>query len=244
VLRDVKPLGGFMRGMFKKDGVATMSLSRFIETLLIRDVLSYFIPGMLITLTITEFGFDRGASLHVITSLKSSIGNAGAVIVCIGIVYVMGYLASTIMFYFEKALPFIKRFHVREPKPEIQTSLEQTFGNWTKKASNEYLAIICQNYIELTEPDYYFRKLDRLILLRNFEMGMASVFLTLAISLFLVLTSIPKLFGLIPLLVSIFLIYSSNKVKYDMYDKAFVSFYISTQRKAMALKVKKKSNAS
>ena len=208
-----------------------MSLSRFIETLLVRDVLSYFIPVTLITLIVTGFNLDFGVSQFFITAIRTTVGDIGVVLGCSGIVYVIGYMASTLIFYLEKVLPLKKRFHVPEPKPEILAVLEQSFGNWVKKADHHYLAIICQNYIELKEPDYYFRKIDRLILLRNFEMGIASVFLTLSIALFISFVGVLKLYGFLPLVITILLIYSSNAVKFSMLGQTFISFYVSTQGK-------------
>ncbi|MBK9927098.1 MAG: hypothetical protein IPP66_17655 [Anaerolineales bacterium] len=210
-----------------------MSLSRFVETLLIRDVLSYFIPGTLITLIVTGFNLDFGVSQFFITAIRTTVGDVGVIFGCTGIVYVIGYMASTLIFYLENILPLKRQFHVPEPKPEILAILEQSFGNWVKKADYHYLAIICQNYIELKEPDYYFRKIDRLILMRNFEMGIASVFLTLSIVLFISFAGVLKLYGFLPLFITILLVYSSNVIKFSMLGQTFTSFYVSFQGKPL-----------
>jgi hypothetical protein len=209
-----------------------MSLSRFIETLLVRDVFSYFIPGTLITLIVTGFNLDWGTSHFFINAIRTTVGDSGVILGCSGIVYLIGYLASTLIFYLEKLLPLKKHFFVSEPSPEILESLEKTFRKWVKKADRHHLALICQNYIELKEPDYYFRKIDRLNLLRNFEMGIASVFFTLSIALIVSLSGLSKLYGLLPLVITVLLIYSSNTVKFNMLGQTFISFYVSITRKS------------
>jgi len=197
----------------------------------VRDILSYFIPGTLITLIVAGFKLDFGMSQLFLTTIRATVGDIGVILGCTGIVYLIGYTASTLIFYLEKILPLKKWFHVPEPKPEILESLGQTFGNWVKKADRHYLAIVCQNYVELKEPDYYFRKIDRLILLRNFEMGIASVFLTLSIALFVSFSGLSKFYGFIPLAITVLFIISSNSVKFGMLGQTFISFYVSIQGK-------------
>ncbi len=222
-----------------------MTITRFFETLLVRDVFSHFVPGALIILIIKMFGLDNGIIKLVYDTLKHIIGDGGALGLSALITYFVGYLSSTILFYFEGLMNRISKFKQKEPKPEIIESLRLAFGDWIKKPEKKnedkwaYISKICQNYVEIKDSNFYFLKIDRLILLRNIEMGCAGVFTVLSVALCISLTGLQKCYSLLPLSATVLLFISSRILNRDTTEQIFMSFYVLSKKESLQLDVEK-----
>lgn len=203
-----------------------MTVTRFIETVLVRDILSYFAPGMLIVFIFKVLGLDMGAIDSINIVVKTAVGENGLFWVFAFVAYIVGYLASTIVFYIERMVNRITCFKLSKPKAEIVNSLNNAFGEWIKTSDWEYISKICQNYVEIKDSNFYFLKIDRLILLRNIEMGMASVFLTFSVALFISMAGWLKLYGLLPLIVTTLLFASGRVLNRETVQQIFISFYV------------------
>lgn len=211
-----------------------MNVARFIETLLVRDVLSYFVPGMLIALVLKIYQLDFGGVDLVKTAIADSVGETGQFWVFAFIAYVIGYLASTLLFYLEGTINRLTKFQIPLPSAEVMKSLKFAFGDWVEKADGKYLSRICQDYIETQDANFYFQKIDRLLLLRNLEMGVATVFLVWSIALFLS----ANLYGFLPLLATILLLMSGRRLNYDTKSQIFRSFYVLYRAEALRITAK------
>jgi len=203
-----------------------MTVTRFFETLLVRDVFSHFIPGMLIILIIKMFGLDNGVVESAYNASKSIIGDSGTFWAFALITYFVGYLSSTILFYFEGFINHITHFRQTKPEPEVLESLQLAFGDWVKKSDLGYVSKICQNYVEIKDSNFYFLKIDRLILLRNIEMGCAGVFWILSIALFFSSTGWLKLYSALPFMATALLFVSSRVLNRETTQQIFMSFYV------------------
>jgi len=85
---------------------------------------------------------------------------------------------------------------------------------------------ICQNYVEIKDSNFYFLKIDRLILLRNIEMGCAGVFWILSIALFFSSTGWLKLYSALPFMATALLFVSSRVLNRETTQQIFMSFYV------------------
>lgn len=223
-----------------------MTVTRFFETLLVRDVFSHFVPGALIIIIIKMFGLDNGIVESVYNALKQVIGDGGAFGLSALITYFVGYLSSTILFYFEGYINRITKFEQDKPKPEVIESLRLAFGDWIEKSEKKskwiYISKLCQNYVEIKDSNFYFLKIDRLILLRNIEMGCAGVFAVLSSSLFISLAGWQKLYGVLPLFATALLFVSSRVLNRDTTEQIFMSFYVLFREENLQLGATKKDD--
>lgn len=225
-----------------------MTLTRFFETLLVRDVFSHFVPGALIIIIIKMFGLDNGIVESIYNTLKQVIGDGGAFGLSALITYFVGYLSSTILFYFEGFINRIFKFKQDKPKPEIIENLRLAFGDWIEEPEKKpkdkwaYISKICQNYVEIKDSNFYFLKIDRLILLRNIEMGCAGVFAVLSIGLCSSLTGWERLYSILPLIATALLFVSSRVLNRDTTEQIFVSFYVLFREEKMHLEATKKDD--
>lgn len=223
-----------------------MTVTRFFETLLVRDVFSYFVPGTLIIIIIKTFGLDNGIVELIHNAVKQVIGDGGAFGLSALITYFVGYLSSTILFYFEGYINRITKFEQDKPKPEIIESLRLAFGDWIEKSEKKskwiYISKLCQNYVEIKDSNFYFLKIDRLILLRNIEMGCAGVFAVLSSSLFISLVGWQKLYGILPLFATALLFVSSRVLNRDITEQIFMSFYVLFREENLQLGATKKDD--
>jgi hypothetical protein len=181
---------------------------------------------MLILFIFKVFGLDMRAIDSITSVVKSVIGDSGLFWVFAFVAYIVGYLASTIVFYIEKLVSRITRFKISKPKPEIVASIKNAFGEWVDTSDWEYTSKICQNYVEIKDSNFYFLKIDRLILLRNIELGLASVFLTFSIALFVSMVGWLRLYGFLPFIVTVLLFASSRVLNRETAQQIFISFYV------------------
>ena len=202
-----------------------MTLSRLIETLLLRDLLSYLIPGLLSLLSITSLGLDRGHSLVFVEQLGRLAGPTGVAFVLGSIAYVVGYLLSTLLFYLRDALRPFRRPNIRKPHPEIIDQLGRTFGVWTREADLRHLASLCLQLVEIRSPDFYIEKIERRVTLRNFEVSLSGVFLVWTCALVVAIDWYAKFWALLPLMVTLLLLLSSRNLDAAIDRLAFSSFF-------------------
>jgi hypothetical protein len=223
-----------------------MTVTRFFETLLVRDVFSHFVPGALIIIIIKMFGLDHGIVESTYNTLKQVIGDGGAFGLSALITYFVGYLSSTILFYFEGFINRFTRFELDKPTPEIIDNLRLAFGDWIEKPEKKsnwvYISKICQNYVEIKDSNFYFLKIDRLILLRNIEMGCAGVFTVLSIALCSSLTGWQLLYIIFPLLATALLFVSSRVLNRETTEQVFMSFYVLFREEKLRLEATKKDD--
>lgn len=202
-----------------------MTLTRFLENLLLRDIFSYLIPGALIIYFFISYNLDSGTVLPVLRNIKDIGGETGALFGFAGTSYVIGYLSSTLLFYLRDKLKIFKRGEIGAVKPEILEVMKDTFGEWVLTANLRYLAAICLHYVEIRKPDYYYEKIERRTAMRNFEIGISSVMLFLSVSQVISLPDWYKLFALLSFLFAVLLLRSSMNLEAAIDRITFITFY-------------------
>jgi hypothetical protein len=219
-----------------------MAVTRFFETVLVRDIFSNLVPGALIIIIIKICGLDNGIVQLSYDTLKQVIGESGAFWMSALVAYFVGYLSSTILFYFEGFINRITHFEYTKPNPEIIESLQLAFGDWIKKYEKKpdwgYISKICRNYVEIKDSNFFFLKIDRLIWMRNIEMGCTGVFSVLSIGLCISLTGWLRLYSILPLTAAILLLISSRVLNRETTQQIFISFYILFREENLQLEAK------
>lgn len=203
-----------------------MTLAHFFEKLLLRDVISYVLPGTMILLLLMNCD---GSDVYVdslFSLIKEDFGALYAALLFGGIAYVVSYLISTLLFYFRGHVDGFRRPKITEIRPEIKIRIKTVFGKWTEQASLRHLNNICLHYVELQEPDYYYEKFERRVILRNLEVNMAGVFFVIAICVFVFSEGWCILCGVLPLAVAILLLLSSKIMDASIDKLSFVAFYV------------------
>ena len=152
-------------------------------------------------------------------------GESAALIGFLGAGYVVGYLASTILFYIRERVRWLKSQEIESIRPEIIGKLKEIFGDWIEKENKRYLAGVCLNYVELNIPDYYYEKIERRTSLRNFEMGIAAVILTIGISQIVWLQEWRKIIAILPIFGSFAMMLSSRKLEAAIDRITFITYY-------------------
>lgn len=202
-----------------------MNFAKFIENLLLRDVLSYVMPGSLIILIFIAYGLDNGTILPILKNASDIGGELAALLGFAGVAYVIGYLASTALFYLRDRIRWFKKPDIQPIRPEIMTKLKQTFGYWVETTSPRYLTAICLHYVEIRKPEYYYEKIERRTSLRNFEVGIAAVLVMLGIAQLIALQGYFKLFAVLPLLGAYAMMRSSRNLDAAIDRMTFITFY-------------------
>lgn len=202
-----------------------MTVARFFESILIRDIFSYLLPGILVMLIINLSGIDRGVYETLVKKSTTLIGAKGSAFLLLGISYVVGYLLSTILFYLRGWVKIYQRPQIPEIRTEISLKLVNKFGEWAKNADPRYLAGLCLHYVELKRPDFYFEKIERRVILRNFEVSLSSVFLVIALGLVTRLTGWEKIAAILPLVCAHLLLISSKNLDSTIDRLSFNTFY-------------------
>jgi len=202
-----------------------MTIARFFESILVRDLFSYLLPGFLVLLIVDLSGLDRGISETLIKKTVALVGTKGVAFLMLGISYVVGYLLSTVLFYLRGRVKFYQRPALPEIRAEISHKLTEKFGEWTKNAERSYLSGLCLHYVELKKPDFYFEKIERRVVLRNFEISLASVFLVMSFGLAMKFSGWEKIAAILPLILAHLLLLSSKNLDSAIDRLAFSTFY-------------------
>ena len=187
-----------------------MSFSRLIETLLLRDMLSYVVPGSLSLLVLAFSRLDAGYVIRGLKLANDLMGQTGAFIALTVISYVIGYVQSTVTFYVRDLI--LKRKVIPSLQPEILILLKATFGDSIDVSNTRQLVSLCLHYVECVSPEYYMEKIERRVSLRNFEIGLGSVMAICAVATAIYSHGIWKLIALVPLLGVVAFIRSSRNI--------------------------------
>jgi hypothetical protein len=201
-----------------------MTIARFVETLLVRDIFSYLVPGFLILVVASYYGLDFGSAATFTSQTKELVGSTATTFVMLGVAYVAGYLASTFLFYVRK-IPYLRRRKMLDLPREIREELRRIFGVWTRSAESPYLVDLCLDYVELKEPAFYLSKIERRVLLRNLEMSLAALLMIWALGIVFASTAWSKVWAVIPLIGCLLLIFSSKRIEGEMDNIALRAFY-------------------
>ena len=205
-----------------------MNFAKFAETLLVRDFLSYLVPGGLIVLILLGFRLDGGIAASL-SQLLSPIGGDWVKAVVVGaLCYVTGYLASTLLFYLRGWIRPFRRPQPQDPAPEVVERLVKIFGPWVSKEPPSRAVALGLHYVEVAKPDHYFEKIERRVVLRNFEVSLAAVLITLAVALVLSLSGWQLLFGFVPLIGAILLLLSSRNLESSIDRIGVIAFLAVT----------------
>ena len=188
-----------------------MTVAKFAETLLLRDFLSYLAPGALILLMLTDAGLDGGFTQRI-ADLSTYWDRGWVAVLTIGtLCYIVGYLASTALFYVRGWIKPLRR-----PAPEIHQAARDKaatiFGAWIAAEAPEKIVALCLHYVEVLKPDHYFEKIERRVVLRNFEVSLAAVFLVFALTLALAMSGWHRFTALVPVLLAILLLVSRRNL--------------------------------
>ncbi|MBD3386407.1 hypothetical protein GF407_15970 [candidate division KSB1 bacterium] len=175
-----------------------MSIIRFLETFLFRDILSYLIPGFIniyaISILYSNFNvivicekyFDK---IHIAFSLS----------VIFIISYIFGYVGSTFMFILRSKVPILNRPIIEPPVEGIVNIIKEVFGDWIANENQQNLIAYCLEYVQLNTPEIYFEKIERRVTLRNFEVALSFSSLLFVGAMLSSFESWNKFYSLIPL---------------------------------------------
>jgi len=195
-------------------------------------------------LIINLSGIDRGVFETLVNKSVALIGTKGSAFLILGISYVVGYLLSTILFYLRGWVKIYQRPQIPEIRTEISLKLVDKFGEWAKNAEPGYLAGLCLHYVELKKPDFYFEKIERRVVLRNFEVSLSSVFLVTALGLVTKLTDWEKIAAILPLICAHLLLLSSKNLDSAIDRLSFSTFYSVALADSDFEKIRRPNNAN
>src|ERR1051325_4817354 len=213
-----------MRTACRRTRCNNMTVARFFETLLLRDVFSYLVPGALSLLVAVYYGVDGGLLRQLLVQSVALFGPTAASLVAAGVAYISGYLISTAAFYVRSTI--IKRSPGLLVPSEVLATITAKFGQWAQFADARYLATLCLQYVEVQQPDYYFEKFERRIVLRNLEVSLAAVaFLASAVVIYAA-PSWHRLWAMPWLLASCLILYSSAQIERAIDRYSFTSFLV------------------
>jgi len=203
-----------------------MTISKFLQTLLLRDFLSYLLPGTLMIVIVVSLQMDQGLFYPFLTDVTARMGYPVAVFVLGSIAYTSAYVVSSLLFYLRRNVRLFERPATKKPSTEVLQQLTQAFGEWTQTADPRDLSILCRYAVQVKEPELFQEKIERKLDLRNFEVSLAGMFLLLALGLALTLPGSQKLLSVLPAAFSFLILLSCKHLEKVIDQGIFNLFYV------------------
>jgi mannitol-specific phosphotransferase system IIBC component len=148
-----------------------MNLSRILQTLLVRDMFSYFVPGLIaLAGPLVLSGRARGAVSTAASWANSTLGGKIAAIAAAGVVYGTGFLAATVAWLIlEKVLN--GKWPVKI-EPWRAALLTERLGPKASSATADDLVQAVEQELQVARPRTFDMNIERLWQIRNFELGL------------------------------------------------------------------------
>lgn len=207
-----------------------MSVVKFIESFLFRDLLSYLVPGVL-NLLIIFYYLEANCQSWVQTNI-SELPLTLQLFLIFTFAYSLGYIGSSFMFLIRKLIPILDRPKISPPPEGIKKVIINFFGDWfpnnTDLNDKELTdaSSLCSIHVQKNAPDLYFEKIDRRVTLRNFEVGLSFTSLFCSLLILLYESGCKRVLFLFPLMIFIFLLVISKKNDKEIDELPFLLFYI------------------
>jgi len=214
-----------------------MSIVRFLETFIFRDILSYLVPGIINLFAV----FIIKSDINVISFYQTYFEKVHIILslfVIFALSYTLGYFGSTSMFILRSKIVLLNRPKVEPPLEGVLSKMVEVFGDWitqVNKENSKMLVPFCLNYVQVNTPDIYFEKIERRVTLRNFEVGLSFTSLLYLVVIAIVMDGYDKLYALIPMLTLIVFLYGSRYTdgEIDRFSfRLFLNSFLNTQRQA------------
>jgi hypothetical protein len=191
------------------DGV--VPLTKFLESFLMRDILSYLLPGFIELYLLTSTIVDDTTMQSVVTEVRSILGPSLTTAFALGLSYIVGYMVSTLTFYVRPRISAAQR-RGTQAEGHPREELAELFGQWTKDAELSQIAPLCVNVLQIVHPQLYFEKIERRAILRNLEIGLSGLMLVISLTLVAAASGWHRLWSLATLLLAIALLVSSRRL--------------------------------
>jgi hypothetical protein len=205
-----------------------MSIVRFLEIFIFRDLLSYFIPGILTLLGIAIF--VPTIEFELLLHYKAYLGNNTFVIVAIICAYSLGYIGSSFLFWLRTKITFLDRPTMSAKiEPNLAEQLKFVFGDWTSGLKPKELQDYCLDFVQINCPDIYNEKIERRVTLRNYEVGMAFTSIIWIVLILIFLSAWYKLFAIIPISIMIILLVGSRLMDGEI-DRLSLRLFFSVSK--------------
>lgn len=195
-----------------------MRLTSFIQTILLRDLLSYFAPGLFLIPGLALLA-DGNAAKIVLTfgSVLGDPSGSVAIIMLSVAAYAVGYINYSLMMRVRDFLGFGGHPNqINLPDSilhQVRHQIERVFGRQLMDVSWGQLAHICTNSLHILRPDIFNTMIERLISLRNFNVSVSGVLLLWSVILGIRLDGYFKLTALATLALSVFLLKKSGRLQ-------------------------------
>ena len=202
----------------------TVPFTKFLESFLMRDILSYLLPGFIELYLLTSTIVDDITMQSVFTEVRSILGPSLTTALALGLSYIVGYMVSTLTFYIRSRITVAQR-PTTQVEGNSREELAELFGQWTKDADLSKIAPLCLNVLQIVHPQLYFEKIERRIILRNLEIGLSGLMLAISLTLVGAASGWHRLWSLATLLMAIALLASSHRLDGAIDRLAFNLFY-------------------
>lgn len=206
-----------------------MSIVRFLEIFIFRDILSYLVPGTINLFVVVIIKSDINLSTQDIEHFVK-IPVVISVFALASVCYTIGYLGSTLMFILRNQISFLDRPKIELPNDGIMKKMVEVFGDWIIKIPNENakeLVPYCLEYVQINTPEIYLEKIERRVTLRNFEVGLAFTSLLYFLAIIISYSGLCKLYALIPLITLSIFLYGSRYTDSEIDKFSFRLFFNS-----------------
>jgi hypothetical protein len=201
-----------------------VSLSKFLESFLMRDILSYLLPGFIELYLLASITLDDRTLQSVTDEIQSILGTTFTTALVLGVSYIVGYVVSTLMFYARSHIMALQRTRANlESGPREE--LAALFGEWTRNASPSRLSSLCLDVLRIVHPQLYFEKIERRVILRNLEIGLSGLTLVISLTLLGAAHGFHRLWSVGSLLLTTLLLGSSSQLDAAIDRLAFNLFY-------------------
>lgn len=159
-----------------------MQLSRVIQSLLFRDVVSYLLPGVFALTPVVLYDVFPELSARVTLSIQT-VGPFAAAIGSLTCAYVVGYLISTVSYWSWEACAKLNppsAVVTEDGLDGLASALCRDFGEAVEKrdaeSDREYsdrLVAYCQSYVEACDREFFALNIERTHSMKNFEIGLS-----------------------------------------------------------------------
>ena len=160
-----------------------MQLSSLLQTLLFRDLVTYFIPGtFLVSAFILLFGN---------AALLSAVSGEAPLLMCVFVVlgaYAIGFLNYMLTDYARRKFNRKSRRLAKMPPDVARADFsndDDSFGSRIGNAArfSSLAMMFCEFYVQINYPSIHYSRIERIAAMRNFRVGLAGVAFWLAILL-------------------------------------------------------------
>lgn len=204
-----------------------MQLSRVLQNLILRDLMSYLIPGSIALLSFSVFDVHTLSEvINASIRVRDTIGLTLFNLVLIGIAYLTGNLLFNISYQLSERFrrhksdtaPAAVISLLKEKMPDLEDLSEY------KEDPTDCISELCMSYISDNDPDHYERFVERDTNFLNMSVSMAGSSFVWVIMIIFAFDSWWKLWSLAPLFLSLYCFYLSYDSVRRMHSNAFTQY--------------------